>query len=46
MKVETFIKGLQRFSAPQVFNPWHDYDDDMILAGEEALFGANNCKLI
>lgn len=27
MKVETFIKGLQRFSAPQVFNPWHDYDE-------------------
>ena len=27
MKVETFIKGLQRFSAHQVFNPWHDYDE-------------------
>jgi len=27
MKVETFIKKLQRFSAPKVFNPWHDYDE-------------------
>lgn len=27
MSVERFMKRLQAFSAPQVFNPWKDYDE-------------------
>ena len=27
MSVERFIKRLQAFSGPQVFNPWKDYDE-------------------